>query len=160
MITQDTVNQVWTAAHEYREPFAMTIMGIWLYEGKIVKLDVQTAYKILQNTADVNVLWARDVFIYISNIQTPDPDLSQHVIISIDAIQQLENFAMQGNPYAMVALGKMLYEGYYVPQDKQKGLIYLQRSSQMGCLFAQHIFQEFLNNEKKPTSDYSYIFND
>lgn len=143
MITQDTINQVWTAAHKYNEPFAMTIMGVWLYEGKIVMQDVQTAYKILQNMVNANVLWARDLFSYISSIQTPDSNLSQHVIISLDAIQQLENFAMQGNPYAMVALGQMLYEGYSVPQNKQAGLIYLQKSSQMGCLFAQHIFRNF-----------------
>lgn len=158
-MTQEVINQIWSAGRDNNEPFAMTIMGIWLYEGKIVMQDVQTAYEILQNMVNANVLWARDLFMYISSIKTPDPNLSQHVIISIDAIQQLENFAMQGNTYAMVALGKMLYEGYSVPQDKQKGLMYLQRSSQMGCLFAQHIFQEFMNIERKPTSDYSYIFN-
>lgn len=158
MMTQEVINQIWSAGRDNNEPFAMTIMGIWLYEGKIIKQDLQSAYGILQNMASANVLWAKDLFFYISAIQIPDPDLNRHVIISSDAMQQLENYAVQGSVYAMVALGQMLYEGISVPQDKQTGLEYLRRSAQMGCLFAQHLLQDFLNNERMPTSDYSSIF--
>lgn len=157
-MTQEVINQIWAAGRDNNELFAMTIMGIWLYEGKIIKQDLQSAYGILQNMANANVLWARDLFFYISAIKTPDPDLNRHVIISSDAIEQLENYAVQGNTFAMVALGQMLYEGISVPQDKQRGLEYLRNSAQRGCLLAQHLLQDFLNNERMPTSDYSSIF--
>lgn len=152
---QESVNQIWASGNK-GDAFALTIMGLWLYEGKIVKQDIQTGFSILQQMAS-NVIWAKNLFFYIQNFPN-NYAVSEHAIVSGEATQQMGEALQYNNVYAMTALGEMYYDGKVVPQNQQIGKHYISTAADMGCLWAQDLWKAIQEHEIAPTYDYSNVF--
>ena len=152
---QESVNQIWAAGNN-GDAFALTIMGLWLYEGKIVKQDIPTGFTILQQMAS-NVIWANNLFFYIQNFPN-NHSVSEHAIVSGEATQQMGEALQYNNVYAMTALGEMYYDGKVVPQNQEIGKHYISTAADMGCLWAQDLWKAIQEHEIAPTHDYSNVF--
>ena len=152
MMTQEAIDQIWEAGRN-REPFAMTIMAVWLYEGNFIQRDAEKALAILQNMSDAKVLWARDILLFTKATVRSDSNITQHAIVSSEALEQMKEYAERGSMYAMVALGLLLYLGYSVPQNKDEGIRYLSKSAQGGCLWAQYLLETYGMGNSSFSSD-------
>ena len=63
-MTQESINQLWAFANA-NDAMAMAYMGVVLYEGRGVKRDMQQGLAWLRRAADNNVLYAKDILLYI-----------------------------------------------------------------------------------------------
>lgn len=155
MIRQESVNQIWEAGRN-GDPFALTIMGLWQYEGRIINQDVQNGLNILSQLAP-NVIWANDIVAFISS--NPGVyDVSNNYVVSGQATQQMGEALQNNNVFAMTALGELYYRGKNVPQNKQVAFNYVQTAAKIGCLWAQDLLQEYAENEQAPAPNYDNIF--
>ena len=155
MIRQESVNQIWEAGRN-GDPFALTIMGLWQYEGSIINQNVQNGVAILSQVAQ-NVIWAHDVLSFINS--NPNVyDVSNNYVISGQATQQMGEALQNNNVFAMTALGDLYYRGKNGPQNKQVAVHYIQTAAQMGCLWAQDLLQEIAETEQAPAQNYDHIF--
>ena len=156
MIRKESVEQLWQAGRN-GDPFALTMMGLWLYEGKIVRQDQQNGLSILQEMNQHGVLWAYDLLLYI-NSSPGDDDVSDHAIVSGQATQQMGQAIENGNVFAMTALGELYYWGKTVPQNRQVAWQFLERASSAGCLMAKDLIQALLEYEQSPTTNFDNVF--
>ena len=156
MIRKESVEQLWQAGRN-GDPFALTMMGLWLYEGKIVRQDQQNGLSILQEMNQHGVLWAYDLLLYI-NSSPGDDDVSGHAIVSGQATQQMGQAIENGNVFAMTALGELYYWGKTVPQNRQVAWQFLERASSAGCLMAKDLIQALLEYEQSPTTNFDNVF--
>jgi len=155
MFRQESLNQIWQAGKQ-GDPFALTVMAQWCYEGKHIKRNVTMGMELMQQLAQ-NIIWAADMWQFIC--RTPDdPLLSEHAPISGQATQQMGQALQNGNVFAMTALGELYYWGYTVPQNRQVALGYLQAASDIGCLWAQDLLNEIRQYEQSPTESFDRIF--
>lgn len=141
MIRQDSINQIWDAGRSKNDPFALTVMGLWLYEGKFVQQNAQLGYNILSQLAP-NIIWAHDLLMYIQNFHS-SYDVSSHAIVTTEATQQMGQAIEQGNLFALTALGELYYDGKTVPQHKDLAISYLQGAAKKGCLWAQDLLKNY-----------------
>ncbi len=155
MIRQESVNQIWEAGRN-GDPFALTIMGLWQYEGEIINQNVQNGAELIRQLAP-NVIWANDILMFINN-HPGDYDVSNSYIVSGQATQQMGEALQNGNVFALTALGELYYRGKNVPQNKQVAMNYIQNAAQMGCLWAQDLLQEFIEDEQSPAPSYNHVF--
>ena len=137
-MSEEAVNQLWQAC-QTGDPFAKTQMGILFYEGRTIKPVPKQGVTLLQQAAEKNVLWARDVLLYINKVAPRNRQIYKKALISTDAVRQLERYAKQGNPYAMTALGYLSWLGFSVPQDNSTAIALLSRASAAGCLWAADV---------------------
>lgn len=156
MIRKESVEQLWQAGRN-GDPFALTMMGLWLYEGKIVRQDQQNGLSILQEMNQHGVLWAYDLLRYI-NSSPGDDDVSDHAIVSGQATQQMGQAIENGNVFAMTALGELYYWGKTVPRNRQVAWQFLERASSAGCLVAKDLIQALLEYEQSPTTNFDNVF--
>lgn len=141
MIRQESIKQIWDAGNK-SNPYALTIMGLWLYEGKFVQQNAQKGYNILAQLAP-NIIWAHDLLMYIQNFQGSF-DVSSHALVTTEATQQMGQAIEQNNNlFALTALGQLYYEGKVVPQYKDVATQYLQGAAKQGCLWAQDLLKQY-----------------
>lgn len=141
MIRQESIKQIWDGGRK-NDPFALTIMGLWLYEGKHVRQDAQQGYNILMQLAP-NIIWAHDLLMYIQNFPGSF-DVSNHAIVTMQATQQMGQAIEQSNNlFALTALGCLYYEGKVVPLNRDIAVQYLQGAAKQGCLWAQDLLKQF-----------------
>ena len=138
---KETIDEMWAAGSE-GDPFALAAMGIICYEGKHVRRDVEHGIAYLEHAAQSNLLWARDNLYFIQRRLNGNPNLKRNVLISRDAIQQMDTYARQGNLYALAMLGE-----YFICQNQDeglqaKGLEYLNIAVLRGSLWAEDILRE------------------
>lgn len=62
-----------------------------------------------------------------------------------EAVNQLFQYAHNGDVFAMTLAGQLLCEGKFVGQDYQNGLQLLQRASQCNCLVARDLISDIQN---------------
>ena len=152
---QESVNQIWDAGRN-GDPFALTIMGWWLYEGRIINQDINSGLSILNQLAP-NIIWANDIINFI-NSHPGVYDVSNYYIVSGQATQQMGEAMQNNNVFAMTALGELYYFGKNGPQNKPIAMQYLQIAAQMGCLWAQDLLQMITEIEQSPVDNYDHIF--
>lgn len=155
MVRQESVNQIWEAGRN-GDPFALTIMGLWQYEGSIIHQDVQNGLGILSQVAQ-NVIWANDILTFI-NSNPHVYDVSNSYSISGQATQQMGEALQNNNVFAMTALGDLYYRGKNAPQNRQVAIHYLQTAAQIGCMWAQDLLHEIAETEQAPAQSYDNIF--
>lgn len=139
---RESINQIYNAAQN-SDPFAMTIIGLWLYDGKQVMGDRMRGLDLLKNASDANVIWARDMLLYISGIPYAGGDVAGNAIVSTEATGQMMQAAQQGNTFAMTALGQLWHEGKTTPQDRITACQLLGNAARQGCLWAQDLIREY-----------------
>jgi len=137
-MSEEAVNQLWQAC-QAGDPFAKTQMGILFYEGRAIKPVPKQGVTLLQQAAEKNLLWARDVLVYITKVAPKSRQIYMKAIISTDARLQLERYAQEGNMYAMTALGYLSWLGFSIPQDNATAIALLSRASAAGCLWAKDV---------------------
>ena len=137
-MSEEAVNQLWQAC-QAGDSFAKTQMGILFYEGRAIKPVPKQGITLLQQAAEKNLLWARDVLLYINKVNPKSRQIYNKALISTDAVRQLDRYAQEGNMYAMTALGYLSWLGFSVPQDNSTAIALLSRASAAGCLWAKDV---------------------
>ena len=137
-MSEEAVNQLWQACQS-GDPFAKTQMGILFYEGRTIKPVPKQGITLLQQAAEKNLLWARDVLLYINNVKPRNRQIYNKALISTDAVRQLQRYAEEGNMYAMTALGYLSWLGFSVPQNNGTAIALLSRACAAGCLWAKDV---------------------
>ena len=153
---QESINQIWEAGRN-GDPFALTVMGLWLYEGEIINQDMQSGLSILNQVAQ-SVIWAHDILTFV-NANPYLTNVSERYTVSGQATQQMGEALQHNNVFAMTALGDIYYRGKNAPQNRQVAIQYVQAAAQMGCLWAQDLLKEYIDNANDPTMSYDYVFN-
>ncbi len=62
-----------------------------------------------------------------------------------EAVNQLFNYAHQGDVFAMSLAGQLLCEGKFLRQDISNGCAWLQKASDRNCLFSKELLQDVRN---------------
>lgn len=143
---QESINQLWSFANA-NDAMAMAYMGVILYEGRGVKQDTQQGLAWLRKAANANVLYAKDLLLYIDNVANGDTNICRNFILSTGAVKQLEYYIQQNSTYAMVFLAEIEYVGAAFGQDKSKTMDWLMRASRLGCVLAQEILNDYQSRE-------------
>lgn len=139
---QESIDQIFNAGRD-GDPFAITIMGLWFYDGKQTMRDRLRGLNLLKSASDANVVWAQNLLLYINGMPYVSEDIADSAIVSTEATDQMISAAQQGNIFAMTALGQLWYEGKTTPQDKTMAYNLLNNAAQRGCLWAQELLQEY-----------------
>lgn len=151
---QETIKQMYDAGRN-NNPFALTLLGLILYEGKHVRPNRQEGLAILSRMASLNVLWAKDLVLYINGFTDGSYDISGKALISTDAIDQMKQAAQQGNVFAMAVLGELLYQGKTTPKYPEASVELLTKASQKGCLYAQDVLSKIGFKQNNNTNAFS-----
>lgn len=139
---QESIDQIFNAGRD-GDPFAITIMGLWFYDGKQIMRDRLRGLNLLKSASDANVVWAQNLLLYINGMPYVSEDIADSAIVSTEATDQMILAAQQGNIFAMTALGQLWYEGKTTPQDKTMAYNLLNNAAQRGCLWAQELLQGY-----------------
>lgn len=139
---QESINQIYNAAQN-KDPFALTVIGLWLYDGKPVVCDRGRGLELLKNASDANVIWARDMLLYINSMPYTSGDVAGNAIVSTEATDQMMQEVQKENIFAMTALGQLWFGGKTAPQDRATAGQLLADAARRGCLWAQDLMREY-----------------
>lgn len=139
---QETIKQIWEAGRK-NDPYALVLMGLWMYEGKIVYPDRKTAIQILTNMASTNIIWAQNLVLYINQMSNGTFNIADKALVTTEATRQMMNAAKNGNLFAMTALGELYYNGKTTPKDQDTAIVLLTQASEKGCLYAQDLLMKY-----------------
>ena len=157
-MTQDALNQIWNDA-DNGNSFAQLIVGIFCYEGRFVQQNVNCAFQCIIHQAELNLIWAQQLYNYISSNQQANPLLTQCVVPTPEAINQIITYIEQThNIYATTLLGVMLYEGKVLQQNIPVAINYVRTAAQQGCLWAAELLKEWADNQSAPVPNFDPIF--
>lgn len=142
---QESIKQIWEAGKK-NDPYALVLMGLWMYEGRIVFPDRQTAIQILTHMANANIIWAKNLVLYINHMSNGTFDIADKALVTTEATNQMMNAAKNGNLFAMTALGELYYNGKTTPKDQDTAIVLLTHASEKGCLYAQDLLAKYKNS--------------
>lgn len=138
---KESIDQLWSAGNE-GDVFALTAMGILLYEGKQVQRNLEQGLALLEHAAQQNVLWARDNYYFAKQRLRGNPALTNNVLLGKDAMDQMKYYASEGNIYARTLLGHYLLTQPHAEGDQQEGMQQLNIAILNGCLWAKDVLQD------------------
>lgn len=139
---QESIKQIWEAGKN-NDPYALVLMGLWMYEGKNVFPNRKTAIQILMNMANANIIWAKNLVLYINHMSNGAFDIADKALVTTEATNQMMDAAKNGNLYAMTALGELYYNGKTTPKDQDTAIVLLTHASEKGCLYAQDLLTKY-----------------
>lgn len=139
---QESIKQIWEAGKN-NDPYALVLMGLWMYEGKNVFPNRKTAIQILMNMANANIIWAKNLVLYINHMSNGTFDIADKALVTTEATNQMMNAAKNGNLFAMTALGELYYNGKTTPKDQDTAIVLLTHASEKGCLYAQDLLTKY-----------------
>lgn len=139
---QESIKQIWEAGKN-NDPYALVLMGLWMYEGKNVFPNRKTAIQILMNMANANIIWAKNLVLYINHMSNGTFDIADKALVTTEATNQMMNAAKNGNLFAMTALGELYYNGKTTPKDQDTAIVLLTHASEKGCLYAQDLLAKY-----------------
>ena len=121
--------------------FAITLLGTYLINSQE---DVEAGAKMIVFAADAkNVLWAKNLKLYLRAFDPCELPIHYHALLDSDAREQLENYIAEEDFWAMTILGNLLYQGRVVPQDQDTAEILLGRAANLGCLYAKELVDSY-----------------
>lgn len=156
-MTQESLNQLWSYVTA-NDAMAMAYIGVIEYEGRGVKQDTQQGLAWLRKAADANVLYAKDLLLFIEHVASGDTNITQNFLLSTDAANQLDYCIQKNSTYAMVFLAEIQYVGAAFVQDETKAMEYLTRASQLGCILAKEILTDYQSRESPLSNNSSSPF--
>lgn len=132
--------------------FAIILLGTHLINSQE---DVEAGANLIMHAADVkNVLWAKNLKLYLRTINQCELPIHYHALLDSDAREQLEIYVAENDYWAMTILGDLLYQGRVVAQDRETAEILLGRAANSGCLYAKELVDVYgLSTTKAMTSD-------
>lgn len=132
--------------------FAITLLGTYLINSQE---DVGAGAKMILLAADAkNVLWAKNLKLYMRAFDPCELPIHYHALLDSDAREQLENYIAEEDFWAMTILGDLLYQGRVVPQDKDTAEILLGKAANLGCLYAKELVDAYgLSTARAMASD-------
>lgn len=139
---QESIKQIWDAGRN-NDPYALVLMGLWMYEGKVVCPNRQTAIQILVNMANANIIWAKNLVLYIKHMSNGTYNIEDKALVTTEATNQMMNAAKNGNLFAMTALGELYYNGKTTLKDQDTAIVLLTQASEKGCLYAQDLLAKY-----------------
>lgn len=142
---QESLNQLWNFV-QANDAMAMAYMGVILYEGRGVKQDLQQGLNWLQKAVKANVLYAKDILLYINHVANGDTNITRNFLLSTDAANQLDYCIQRNSIYAMVFFAEILYHGTSYAQDKTKAIERLVKACDLGCLLAEEVLNDYQRN--------------
>lgn len=117
--------------------FAITLLGTYLIN---TQEDTEAGANLILLAADAkNVLWAKNLKLYMRAFNPCELPIHYHALLDSDAREQLENYIAENDFWAMTILGDLLYQGRVVPQDQDTAEILLCRAANLGCLYAKEL---------------------
>lgn len=121
--------------------FAITLFGTHLINSQE---DVEAGTNLIMLAADAkNVLWAKNLVSYMRAFNPCELPIHYHALLDSDAREQLENYVVEDDLWALTILGDLLYQGRVVPQDRDTAEILLGRAANLGCLYAKELVDEY-----------------
>lgn len=151
-MTQESLNQLWSYVTA-NDAMAMAYIGVIEYEGRGVKQDIQQGLAWLRRAADVNVLYAKDLLLFIEHVASGDTNITQNFLLSTEAANQLDDCIQQNSTYAMVFLAEIQYVGAAFVQNKTKAMDCLAKACQLGCILAKEVIADFQARESAASSN-------
>ena len=150
-MTRQSISQLENAANE-NDGFALTLLGVLLVNGR---QEVEDGVSRIFFAADAkNVMWAKNIKRYLQAFNPWELPIHHHALVDFDTREQLAIYSEEGNMWAMVILGDLLYQGRVVPQDRDSAEELLGRAANMGCLYASELVNEYgLSMVKAMASD-------
>lgn len=132
--------------------FAITLLGTYLIN---TQEDTEAGANLILLAADAkNVLWAKNLKLYMRAFNPCELPIHYHALLDSDAREQLENYIADNDFWAMTILGDLLYQGRAVPQDRETAEVLLGRAVNSGCLYAKELINEYgLSTTKAMASD-------
>ena len=132
--------------------FAITLLGTYLINSQE---DTEAGANLILLAADAkNVLWAKNLKLYMRAFNPCELPIHYHALLDSDAREQLENYIADNDFWAMTILGDLLYQGRAVPQDRETAEVLLGRAVNSGCLYAKELINEYgLSTTKAMASD-------
>lgn len=132
--------------------FAITLLGTYLINSQE---DTEAGANLILLAADSkNVLWAKNLKLYMRAFNPCELPIHYHALLDSDAREQLENYIADNDFWAMTILGDLLYQGRVVPQDRETAEVLLGRAVNSGCLYAKELINEYgLSTTKAMASD-------
>ncbi len=135
-----TRRQVSDAANN-NNGFAITLLGTYLINNQE---DTEAGANLILLAADAkNVLWAKNLKLYMRAFNPCELPIHYHALLDSDAREQLENYVADNDFWAMTILGDLLYQGRVVPQDQDTAEILLGRAANLGCLYAKELVNAY-----------------
>ena len=139
-MNSNTKRQLIDAANNHNG-FAITLLGTHLINSQE---DVKAGANLILLAADgKNVLWAKNLKLYMRANDPYEFPIHYHALLDSDAREQLENYVAEDDYWAMTILGDLLYQGRVVPQDQDTAEILLGRAANLGCLYAKELVNEY-----------------
>ncbi|MBP3688462.1 MAG: hypothetical protein J6I54_00580 [Bacteroidaceae bacterium] len=122
--------------------FAITLLGVYLINSQE---DVEAGTNLIMLAADAkNVLWAKSLRLYLQGFgDRCEIPIESHALLDSYAREQLERYAAGKDIWAMTVLGNLLYHGRVLPRDIETARTLLCQASNMGCLFAAELLEEY-----------------
>ena len=132
--------------------FAITLLGTYLINSQE---DTEAGADLIFLAADAkNVLWAKNLKLYMRAFNPCELPIHYHALLDSDAREQLENYVAENDFWAMTILGDLLYQGRVVPQDQDTAEILLGRAANLGCLYAKELVNAYgLSTARAMASD-------
>lgn len=121
--------------------FAISLFGTYLINSQE---NVEAGTNLIMLAADSkNVLWAKNLKSYMQAFNPWELPIHYHALLDSDAREQLENYVAEDDFWAMTILGDLLYQGRVVPQDQHTAELLLGRATNLGCLYAKELVDEY-----------------
>ena len=141
-MSENSIKQLINAANN-NNGFAITLLGTLLINSQI-ETNIETGIEKIQYAADgKNVLLAKNLRFYMYKVRPCEFPIHYHALIDPDAKEQLENYVAEGDYWAMIILGDLLYQGKVIPQDRETAEVLLGRAALQGCLYAKELVDEY-----------------
>lgn len=142
IITQESSNQLAQAASD-GNMYALTILGILLYEGDGIRRDEGKAISYLKKASDNGILYSKDILLCLSLVNK-DNHVRDHALISKDSVAQLRQAANFGNLWANWLLADSEYRGTGMPCNRLEAIEMFQYCEKNGIKIA-HDYLDYLN---------------
>ena len=137
-MSENAIKQLIDAANN-NNGFAMTLLGVLLVNSQI-ETNIKTGAEKIWFAADAkNVLWAKQLKLYLRSFNPWEFPIHHHALLDSDAREQLEIYVAGNDYWAMTILGDLLYQGKVIPQDKETAEDLLSRAACLGCLYAKEL---------------------
>lgn len=142
IIAQESFKQLAQAATD-GNLYALTILGILLYEGDGVKRDDSKAISYLKQASNSGILYAKDIFVCLTLVNK-DIHVREHALITTNSVIQLRQAATGGDLWAKWLLADSEYRGTGMPCNRLDAIKMLEDCDKNGIKIA-HDYLDYLN---------------
>lgn len=132
------------AALNSGDGFAITVFGVLLIDEQNDVANMKKGASLIELAAEgKNVLWAKNLWLYLRKFATWTLPIEEHALVDADAIEQLQIYSAKGNVWAMTILGWLCYQGKVTLQNRGEAVRLLNKAANEGCFWAKELMEEY-----------------